>query len=130
MRLSHLFCVAAVGLATGCIIHTNEPASSTHTTGAGIRGSNAVRRIADARCDRAAACDDVGSGRKYENRDACLRDMSRDARNTVDDKVCERNGIDESRLNVCIKDIRSERCGNPFDSIERASSCRRGELCK
>lgn len=130
MRSTHLFSVIAVGLATGCVIHTSEPASSTYTTGADIRGSSAVRRIADARCDRAAACDDVGTGRKWANRDACLREMSRDARSTLDDKSCERNGIDESRLNTCIKDIRSERCGNPFDSIERGASCRRAELCK
>lgn len=130
MRLSHLVSVAAVALATGCIIHTNEPASNgTRTTSAEYRGVHAVRRIAEARCDRAQACNDVGSGHKYADRDACVRDMSRDARKTLDDEACEKKGIDERRLNECIKDIRNEACDNPFDSIERAAACRRGELC-
>ena len=129
MRSSHLLSIFAVALVAGCVVHTNEPASRTSTTGAGIQGSNAVRRIADARCDREVGCNNIGDGHRFDSRDACIREMRRDTRDALDDKACE-GGIDEARLNECIRDIRGERCGNPFDSINRAASCRRAELCR
>lgn len=130
MRTSHALSLLAVGLVTGCIIHTNEPASRTSTTSANIGPSNAVRRIADARCDRAASCNDIGGrDKKFDSRADCVREMRRDANDKLDEKECA-SGIDEGRLNECVREIRSERCGNPFDSIERAASCRRAELCR
>jgi len=34
------------------------------------------------------------------------------------------------RLDSCLDQIRTERCGNPIDHIERIAACRKAMLCK
>jgi len=131
MRISNALSLAAVGLVTGCIIHTTEPAPSRTTTTSARTGTmtSSAARIADARCDRAAYCNDIGAGHHYEDRASCNREARRDAEDKLDHKDCAA-GVDEARLNECVREIRNARCGNPIDSIEKSAACRRSELCR
>jgi hypothetical protein len=104
----------------------SQPATTT-TTGAQVANEDAIQRIADARCNREEACNNIGSGKQYDNRDACTRELSHNARADLRPENC--GALDPNRLDQCLKDIRDEKCGNPLDKVVRLASCRQHELC-
>ena len=99
------------------------------TTGAVVRNGQAVNEIVQARCNREVACNNIGQGQKYEDFNACTREIGHDTQVSLRDQRCP-NGILESRLSSCLDQISTERCGNPLDTIERLAACRKGMLCK
>jgi Family of unknown function (DUF6184) len=116
-------------IALGCQRGQERPATTTTTTAAApLNLDVAAMRLTSARCERESACNNVGTGRKFVDLDACTRELGRDARETLRTEECPR-GVNESRLSKCLSDVRGERCGNPLDAIGRLISCRRAELC-
>ncbi|MBX3203489.1 MAG: hypothetical protein KF764_00410 [Labilithrix sp.] len=109
-----------------CGRERGEPATTTTTTGA-LSHDDAVMRLASARCDREVSCNDVGAGKKYADRDTCMREAGQNARGTLRADQCAT--LDQSNLSSCLNDIKNERCSNPLDSLERVASCARGKLC-
>jgi hypothetical protein len=112
---------------------TSAPAPATARSpnaGAGsiVTSDEAVMRITNARCDREVACNNVGSDGLFIDRDACARQLGRDAYANLQAQTCA-GGIDDGKLATCLADVRNERCHNPLDTIERLLSCRRRELC-
>ena len=101
----------------------------TRTTSARITSTeSAVERITAARCDREQACDNVGAHKSYETRATCEQELGNDKRADLSAAECPR-GISEPDLNDCLHGIRTERCGNPLDSLSRLAVCRKGKLC-
>ncbi len=105
------------------------PDAPITTTAARITGNeDAVSRITAARCDREVACNNVGSGKSYATREACTTELGHDKRADLRAEECPR-GISSPDLADCLTDIKSEKCGNPLDSISRLAACRKGKLC-
>ena len=103
--------------------------STTTTTGATIaKNDDAATRLTYARCDREAACNGVGAGLKYADRDACMRELGRSDRAELRAENCP-NGISEARLTSCMEAVRNESCRTPLDMLDRIQSCRSDRLC-
>jgi hypothetical protein len=87
-----------------------------------------INAIALARCDREGRCNNVGDGKKFSNRDACLNAIRSKGDNDLTTTACPQ-GIDTSRLQACLEEVRAERCENPLDTVGRLSACRIDSLC-
>jgi hypothetical protein len=105
-----------------------RPAAASTTAARTVTIDDAARRITAARCEREVGCNNVGPGKRFEERSACLRELERDARATVPAEECV-SGVDDARLATCVLDIENGRCGSPLPTAERIPSCRRTELC-
>ena len=129
-RNTTLAAVFAVAIASACGRGNERPPSSPpSTTGAG-GGSNesAIESLAMARCDREELCNNVGTGKTYANREACLDELRNKGRDELRTSECPR-GIDPTQLDKCLAEIRGERCGNPLDKVGRLNACRSDGLC-
>lgn len=104
-----------------------EPAAATTTTTAAVSHDDAVMRLTTARCDREAACNNLGPGKKHADRDACMRETGQSTRGTLRADQCPQ--IDQSKLSDCLNDIKNERCGNVLDSLDTITSCTRSKVC-
>ncbi|OJY19529.1 MAG: hypothetical protein BGO98_14555 [Myxococcales bacterium 68-20] len=110
----------------GCDKQRGEPAMTTTTTGA-LSHDDAIMRLATARCDREAACNEIGAGKKYADRDECTREAGQNARGTLRADQCAT--IDQAKLSDCLNDIKNERCNNPLDTLDTVTSCTRSKMC-
>ncbi len=130
MRSSIVFLAAAgVLVAVACNHENAPPAQAVTTTGAGVVGNEeAVRRLTGARCDRAKACNDLGTDKKYNDEAACKREVGHDLQADLRPGECPR-GIKEEKLSNCLQEIQNEKCGNVVDKISRLATCRTGSLC-
>ncbi len=128
MKNTIIFLAATAALVIACN-HDDAPARSANTTGAfATNNQDAVRRLTDARCERAKACNQLGANEKYADEAACKRENHHDLE--ADYRVGEcPGGIREQKLNHCVQEIQNEKCGNPFDKISRLATCRSGMLC-
>ena len=138
MRIRIWCCIGMLAV-MGCARSSNAPApggtpltSAPRVTSAPyvrvVSSDEAVMRLTNARCDREVACENVGSERAFVDRDACARELGHDAYVNLGPRLCP-GGVDDSKLATCLADVRTERCNNPIDTIERLLSCRRRELC-
>ena len=98
------------------------------TTSSVVGNEGAIDRITAARCDREVACNNVGAGKSYGTREACMNELGHNKRADLNPEECGR-GISEPDLNDCLHDIRDEKCGNPLDSLSRLAACRKAKLC-
>jgi hypothetical protein len=88
----------------------------------------AVESLALARCERETRCENIGDGKKYANRDACMNDVRAKGDNELTTSSCP-VGINQAKLQTCLDEIRTERCNNPLDQLGRLSACRTDALC-
>ena len=122
------FCFA-VALTAACGRgEVKGPDAPTMTSAHITSNETAIQRITAARCDREVSCNNIGSGKAYNTREACANELGHDKRADLRAEECPR-GISEPDLNDCLTDIKSEKCGNPLDSISRLAACRKGKLC-
>ena len=117
--------LVAAAVALGCGRDRTEPAT-TMTTGA-VSNDDAIMRIASARCDREVSCNNLGQGKKFADREACMREGQQNARGTLRADQCP--NIDQGKLSQCVNDIKNQRCENPIDAIDTITSCTRGNIC-
>ena len=128
MKNTIIFFATAAALVIACN-HEEAPARSASTTGAfAVTNQDAVRRLTDARCDRAKACNQLGEKEKYADEAACRRENNHDLQSDYRVDECP-GGIREQKLDNCLQEIRNEKCGNPFDKVSRLATCRTGSLC-
>jgi|SRR5580658_7721787 hypothetical protein len=118
--------------AAACNSQASDPASRTHLTSAQPAAAPvnlaSIDAIALARCDREQRCDNVGAGKTFSNREACLNDIRSKGDNDLTTSACP-GGIDTTRLQTCLDAVRTERCDNPLDAVGRLSACRTDSLC-
>jgi hypothetical protein len=113
-----------------------EPTAVTTTTAAAtpsavpflIPNNTAVYGIMNERCYHEMACNAIGPGKRFDSFGACTRDIERNARATISDKVCP-NGVIDAQLASCLSDIRNERCGGAID-IGATPACRAALVCR
>lgn len=128
MKNAIVFCVTVGALVIACN-HESAPAQGVTTTGAGVvANEEAVKRLTDARCDRAKACNEIGDKQKYSDDAACKRENQHDLQADLRGGECPR-GIRQDKLADCMQEIRNEKCGNILDTISRLATCRTGSLC-
>lgn len=87
-----------------------------------------VERVADARCGRANACGDVGPAARYASREACLKIMRQRAARDIHPSECDR-GPDVARIDRCVAEILTERCGDPYANFAHFGACRQAQIC-
>lgn len=115
--------------ALGCNKNNKSPGTVTTTGGVvTVANEEAITRITEARCDQEFSCNNIGPGRNFVDRSACVREREHNTRADLQSSECPR-GVNHTGLTDCLNEIRTEKCGNPFDSISRLAACRSGRLC-
>ncbi len=105
-----------------------EPGTTTITGANVVANKAAVTRIADARCARELACNNIGADKRYSSQQFCIEKIGVDMKDDLNAQDCPR-GIDQKELNECLAEIRNESCNNPIDKLERLAACRTSDMC-
>jgi hypothetical protein len=128
LRIAVAVSLASVGtLALGCE-HTEDRNVATADP-ASTHDAAVVDRLSNARCDREAACDNVGDGKKYASQQVCMDKMRGGIANDINSYQCPR-GIDGTAVQECLAAIGNEECGaHPIEAITRMDKCRSGAMC-
>lgn len=87
-----------------------------------------ANRLATAACDRKLECDQVGVGRAYATRQACLSAAVQQAQQDLGRANCN-NGMADGRLSECIHSVRRGACSTDFVMADRFLECRGDHLC-
>ncbi len=121
--------IGAVALAAAACSKENEQkVSSAELTGINIvNNDNAVIRIANARCDREYNCNNIGAGARYQDQNACLRELHQNVQSALRMDMCP--GVDQAKLGKCLADVQNQACGVALETTESIPTCRRSELC-
>ena len=123
-------CAAGFILLGACQASVSGGVGNPSTTSAVVvDNDHAINALTKARCDREDACNNLGADKKYDSFDACEREIRHDTAITLRPEKCI-NGVISERLDSCLEQIRTERCGNPIDKVERIAACRKMMLCK
>ncbi len=112
-------------------IDERDRSRTTTTTGAHIGSvsyETATSRIVAARCDREAACDNIGAKKRFVDRTVCTHELGVKLADDLKPSECP-NGVDGKHLDDCLDSIAKESCGNIVDTIARAGACSTSGLC-
>jgi hypothetical protein len=94
-----------------------------------VETSSAVKRVTTTRCDREAACNNVGTGKPYGDRDACVNEIGHYVVAALPAEACPA-GADADALSICVRDVEAEPCAEGgVAAVDRLSSCSRERLC-
>ncbi len=107
---------------------TGVPSSNAATNMQPTVDSATVGRIATTRCDREQACNDIGGGKTYVSRDACMNQMQGSIANELNSYNCP-SGLNAQKVDDCLSAIHEEKCDHPLDTLSRLEKCRTGALC-
>jgi len=120
-----------LSFAFGCS-NSNARPSETASAVAEAReteNGSAVDSIAEARCARESRCENIGGDKKYSSMEDCVDRIREDWKDDLDARACP-SGVNDTQLNECLSEVRSEECGSPFDTLERVAACTAGQICK
>jgi hypothetical protein len=135
--LTHrLVALGALLVTAGC---AHEPTTDTTTTtsesreGPGPISMRTIDAVTMARCDREAACGNVGDGKRFPTRKACETEARGRGLNELAAEECP-SGIDapqlsSEQLQQCLADIRGTRCDSRLETIRGLRSCGAKMLC-
>lgn len=87
----------------------------------------ATSRISGARCARWERCRSIGLGSRYVDRNTCLNDQTVITRKEL--APCDR-GVDEQRLEACVRAIGFNDCEEPTAYIGPLPACESASLCR
>lgn len=90
--------------------------------------SHAVNAAVDNTCDRYAACGEIGTDKKYVNRNDC----EVEERENWNDRwpVADCDGrIHGDNLQFCLDAIDTTSCDNFFDQLSTLSKCQKSDVC-
>lgn len=99
------------------------PEAASDAASSAVLGS-----IAEARCAREVQCDNVGQGKKWATRDACVAEHRANAAPSLKGREC--GSVNQSELTACIKEIQAEKCGASESDLEKFNACKAENLCK
>jgi hypothetical protein len=101
---------------------------NTGPVAAGAPPTEAIGRLARARCDRESACNRVGNGRAWGSQEACVADHRDRAREDVASLGCRR-GVDATQLATCLNALRLQVCSESRQDLDVVPECRTSALC-
>jgi len=84
--------------------------------------------LTNARCDREARCNNVGAGRKYENRAQCVAKLDDEGYSDLNEDNCPL-GVDQDKLGACLVSLRDHECGPPLARIDDLRICADTRVC-
>jgi hypothetical protein len=128
-------CVCAAGFVVlgacgGASVSAGVGTGASTTSAVVVDNDHAIDALTKARCDRENACNNIGpNDKKFDSFDACQNEIRHDTAITLRPEKCQ-NGVIADRLDSCLDQIRTERCGNALDKIERVAVCRKAMLCR
>ncbi|MDB4975622.1 MAG: hypothetical protein JWN48_3963 [Myxococcaceae bacterium] len=108
--------------------HGDERHEGHSELGAGVKANHAVHAIAKARCEREEHCGNIGAGKSYTSMGACEEKIRADWAGDLNKYECPK-GTNKEALDKCLGDVRTEECGNPFDTLSRVVSCSASDIC-
>lgn len=88
-----------------------------------------IRRIAEARCAREERCQEIGAGKRFGDREACMTYVLDHSRVDLSSANCP-GGIVEKELQECLQAIDGQECGSTIDHALRIVACRSSDMCK
>jgi hypothetical protein len=97
--------------------------------GSGLSTNSAVRAIAKARCERETRCNNVGADKDYASAGACEEKIRADWAGDLNKYQCP-GGTNKAELDECLAGVRSEDCGNPFDTLASIAQCDSSDICE
>lgn len=92
------------------------------------KARSAGEAIAEARCAREVACNNVGIDRRYVSLEDCLTRVWTSWQGDLVESECE-SGVDEAQLDTCLAEIRVLECNVQLESLERLPACATSQLC-
>lgn len=110
----------SAALTTSSVTPKANPTTST---------ASAVMRVTTERCDRAAACKHVGTGRVFGDRDECVNAIGHEVVSALSEEECP-SGVDADRLAACVSEVQANPCEDGDESVARLPSCMRERLCR
>jgi hypothetical protein len=111
--------------ATNERVRPNAPAGSM-TAASGTH--TAAQQIASARCEREQKCGNIGNDKTYSSSQDCLARIRADWQDDLNTRECP-GGVNVHELNECLGQVRTEACGNPFDTLARMTECTQAQIC-
>jgi hypothetical protein len=90
--------------------------------------ARALQSVADARCDRALRCNQIGPDQKWATQDSCVASVRQKEREDINLYACP-GGIDQKELSECLREIRNADCLSALDALEQMAACRASDLC-
>lgn len=93
-----------------------------------ISRTDAINEAALAVCDYNARCEEIGEGKTYPNRDACLVDQRAFFQDVWSFKACEEN-INPDGFDQCITRIGIAQCSDLLDFANAVINCTQGRVC-
>ena len=120
--------LAAVIAATAACAQGGGAEPGATTTSSASANESAAQTIAVARCDREQSCRNIGSGKTYASRNACVDELRDKSQTELRASECP-GGVDSTQLDKCLAEVRGEKCGDPLDTLTRLAACRTSALC-
>ena len=122
--------VLAVGLSWACSKTPERQPETAASEGMSpaARTRSAAEQIAEARCERERQCSNVGADKTYSSTQDCMTRIQTDWKDDLNARQCP-GGINQSELSECLHQVRTEDCGNPFDTLARITECTQGQIC-
>ncbi|MDI3283749.1 DUF6184 family natural product biosynthesis lipoprotein [Polyangium sp. 15x6] len=119
-----LFVVLGTGVALGACSRENRALGESPRSDV----NRALQSLADARCDRAMRCNQIGGGQRYASRDACVQSVRQSEREDINLYECA-GGIDQKELSECLNEINTADCDSAFDALSQMAACRSSDMC-
>lgn len=117
---------ARTDIGEGAGAATSETGASASS--AGGPPSEAVARLARARCDRETSCSRVGPGRAWATQDSCVAKQREGVGPAVSAMSCPR-GIDNVQLGTCLNALRGQACTDRRGDLGVLPDCVTSALC-
>lgn len=129
MRKAIALSAASAAILAVIACKNDRPVSTTSTTGARtLSADDAVAHLTARRCDHEVDCKNVGSGKRYDDRGGCERELSHDLESQLGQSACT-HGVREDRLTECMAAIRAESCATVTATSSTNAPCRTSALC-
>lgn len=103
-----------------------HPGPSADTVGRDLNDGT-IDRLAEARCKRATACNDIGNGKKWNDEPACQGASRPQIYDEYKQNAC--HTVLTEKVMACVHAIQNEPCTSAFD-IAQIAACRKDLLCK
>jgi hypothetical protein len=100
----------------------------TSVPSAGGPLSEAVGRLARARCDRETACNRIGPSRAWKSQESCVAHQRELVGGDVSALACPR-GVDGVQLGTCLNALRGQACDDRRGDLQILPECLANALC-
>jgi hypothetical protein len=81
------------------------------------------RKLAGAKCERAAACGEIGKDKKWPSKDACMAETrAEEFPGLVAARECP-HGVDGKRVDQCVNDILEVKCSDALAQVCKYVLC-------